>query len=195
MKRTDIDWTKARERLRASELALEQSWTPNPQRVREAYRQRAVKLAHVEKRPESNSPGLSALVFRLGQERYAIETKDLAEVLPFERCAPVPGGSRQFLGVINLRGEIRAVLNLRNLVAPSEGRNVEPGFVLMLRRPGKEIGLKIDSIEGIQEIVQADVKPLSQGSLSQGLVSGMLVLLSVDAVLQAAFSKEESHTA
>ena len=195
MKRSNIDWTKVRERLLASGLALEETSAPNPQRVREAYRQRAIKLAHVEKRPVSTSAGLSALVFRLGRERYAIETKELAEVLPFHRCAQVPGGSQQFLGVINLRGEIRAVLNLRNLIAHSDGGNAEPGFVLMLRRPGKGIGLKVDGVEGIQEIAQADVKPPPRGSFSQGLVSGTLVLLSVDAVLEAAFSKEESLTA
>jgi purine-binding chemotaxis protein CheW len=195
MKRTEIDWTAVQDRLRASELALEQALTPNPQRIEQVYRQRAVRLASVELSRKPPSFGLSALVFRLGQERYAIGLHELAEVLPFRRCVPVPGASRQFLGVINLRGELRSVLNLGILLTPSEGGNGEAGFVLMLRRPGKEIGLKVDRIEELREIQQEELMPPPQGSYGLGLVSGALTLLNVDRVLQDALLKEESRTA
>jgi purine-binding chemotaxis protein CheW len=194
MKRATIDWRAIHDRLRASERALEEALTPNQQRVGDAYRQRAARLASVEINRKLASPGFPALVFRLGQERYAIEIKELAEVLPFARCVPVPGASRQFLGVINLRGELRAVLDLRNLLAPSDGGNGAAGFVLMLRHPGKEIGLKVDHIEELREIRQEDLMPPPHETYGKGLVSGTLLLLSVDAVL-GAFLKEGSRTA
>jgi purine-binding chemotaxis protein CheW len=195
MKRANIDWQAVQNRVRASELALEAALTPNPQRVQAAYRERAARLARVETNREPLTPGLPALVFRLGQERYAIEMKDLAEVLPFARCVPVPGATRRFLGVINLRGELRAVLDLEHLLAPSDSRTGETGFVLMLRRPGKEIGLKVDHVEELREIRQEELMPPPQGSYGKGVIGGALTLLSVDAVLAAVFSKEESRTA
>jgi purine-binding chemotaxis protein CheW len=194
MKRGEFDWGAVQERLRASELALEEALTPNPQLVEEAYRQRAARLASVEMNRAPASPGLSALVFRLGQELYAIEMKELAEVLQFARCVPVPGASRQFLGVINLRGELRAVMDLRHLLAPSDGGNSGTGVVLMLRRPGKEIGLKVDRIEDLREIRSEELTPSTEGNYGKGLVSGTVTLLNVDAVLKEAFSKEESPT-
>jgi purine-binding chemotaxis protein CheW len=195
MKRAKIDWKAVQDRVRAGEGALEAALTPNPQRVEEAFRKRAVRLACVDMNRQPLSQGLAVLVFRLGQERYAIEIKELAEVLPFARCEPVPGASRRFLGVMNLRGELRAVLDLEHLLAPSNSRNDETGFVLMLRRSGKEIGLKVDHIEELREIRQEDLAPPPQGSYGKGLVGGSLTLLSVDAVLAAVFSREESRTA
>jgi purine-binding chemotaxis protein CheW len=195
MKRASIDWRAVQEQLRASELALEETMTPSPQRVRDAYRQRAARLATVDLNLKPASPGLPTLVFLLGQERYAIEMKELAEVLPFVRCTQVPGGSQRFLGVINLRGEIRAVLDLRNLVAPSESGDGEAGFVLMLRRPGKEVGLKVDHIEDLREIRPEELTLSPQGTYGKGMASGTLMLLNVDAVLKEAFSKEEQLTA
>ena len=41
MKRAKIDWKAVQDRVRASEIALEAALTPNPQRVEEAFRQRA----------------------------------------------------------------------------------------------------------------------------------------------------------
>jgi hypothetical protein len=42
MKRAAIDWEKVRNRLRASELALEEALAEGPDRIEAAYRQRAV---------------------------------------------------------------------------------------------------------------------------------------------------------
>ncbi len=193
MKQAKINWKMVQDRLRASELALQAASTTDPLRMQEIYRQRAVRLASVEINRKPAAPGLSALVFRLDQERYAIEMNELAEVLQFSRCVPVPGASRQFLGVINLRGELRAVLDLGYVLAPSDNRSSENGFVLILRRPGKEIGLKVDHIEDLRQIQLEELTLSVQRTYGKGLVSGGLMLLNVDAVLTTAFSKEESR--
>jgi len=195
MKLAGIDWGVVRERLRASERALEQALTPSPQRIEEAYKQRAAQLASLELNCEPTLPGVPVVVFRLGQESYAIEMRELAEVVPFVRCVPVPGGSRQFLGVIHLRGELRGVLDLQNLVGAGGGRQSETGFVLLLRRPGREIGLKVDQIEELRQIRPEDLRSGPQGEFGKRLGSGTLVLLSVDAVMEAAFSTKESRIA
>jgi hypothetical protein len=119
MKRAPIDWALVRTRVRASEAALEEAAADNPVRLEAAYRERAVRLAKVEARPKAAAAGLPALVFRLNKERYAIELKEVAEVLPLAGCTPVPGSPPEFLGVINLRGELRAVLDLGRLLALS----------------------------------------------------------------------------
>ena len=89
-----------------------------------------------------------------------------------------------------MRGELRAVLDLANLLGLSENGNRDSGLVLMLRRPGQEIGLKVDSIEELQEIRPEELSVPVQGSFVKGIASGALMLLSVEAVLAAVFSKE-----
>jgi purine-binding chemotaxis protein CheW len=130
------------------------------------------------------------LIFRLGHERYAIALQEVAEVLPFTHCTPVPGGSPHFLGVINQRGDLRPVLDLGRLLAASENGKTGPGFVLMLRRPGQEIGLKVDRIDELQEIRPGDSDVVPQGRYVKGIAPGTLMLLSVDAVLEEVFLKE-----
>jgi chemotaxis signal transduction protein len=195
MRRTSIDWDSVRSRLRASERALEGAMDESPERIQTAYRERAVRLA---KRPVEHghvSADLPVLVFRLAQERYAIELKDVAEVIPFTHCTAVPGAPPQFAGVISLRGELRAVLDLGRLLAVSESADRDSRFVLMLRRQGQEsrrgqeIGLKVDRIEELGAIQPEELSTTAPGSYVKGIASGTLMLLSVDAVLARVFSK------
>jgi purine-binding chemotaxis protein CheW len=192
MKRAGVDWEAVRSRLRASEGALEEALTESPERIDAAYRQRAIRLAEGQAGQRSASAGLPVLIFTLAQERYAIELQEVAETLPFAHCTPVPGAPPQFRGVINLRGELRAVLDLGRLLRVSEDGDKDSGFVLVLRRPEREIGLKVDSIEEVREIRPEELSVSGQGKYTQGIASGTLMLLSVEAVLAEVFSKEES---
>jgi purine-binding chemotaxis protein CheW len=190
MKRAGIDWESVRTRLRASERAMEDALAESPERIEAAYRQRAVRLAKGQAEHESASGGRSTLVFWLAQERYAIELGEVAEILPYAHCTPIPGGPPHFLGVINLRGDLRPVLDLGSLLTVSENGNPDSGFVLMLRRPGQEIGLKVDRIEELRDILPEDSCVVPHGRYVKGVAAGTLMLLSVDAVLGEVFLKQ-----
>jgi purine-binding chemotaxis protein CheW len=136
--------------------------------------------------------GFPVLVFRLARERYAIKLEEVSEALPFARCARAPGSPPEFRGVMNLRGELRAVLDLATLLALSENGDRDSGFVLMLRRPGREIGLKVDRIEELREIRTEELSVSTAGNYVKAIASGALMLLNVEAVLAAVFSAEES---
>lgn len=194
LEKNNINWDQARSRLLASDRALQESLFASPQRIETAYRQRAVRLAAGQAERAPVSAVLPVLVFRLADERYALELKELAEVLPFARCAPVPGGPPQFLGVINLRGELRAVVDLARLLVPSANGNRDSGFVLMLRRPGREIGLKVDRIEQLDEIRREELSLPAPGNHVKGIAGGRLMLLDIDQVVAGIFSQEESLT-
>ena len=170
---------------------MDEALTESPTRIEAIYRQRAVQLANRQVDLSPASVGLPVLVFRLAQEQYAIELKELAEVIPFAHCTPVPGASTQFLGVINVRGELRAVLDLCRLFGLSESTAKDSGFALVLRSQGHDIALKVDQIEELREIRPEMLTLPAQGKYSKGFTSGALTLLSVDAVLAEVFSKEE----
>jgi purine-binding chemotaxis protein CheW len=187
MKRAGIDWDLVRSRLRASEHAVEEALAESPERIAAAYRQRAVRLAKVQGEHGPVSACFPVLVFRLARERYAIELEEVSEALPFARCTAAPGSPPQFRGVINLRGELRAVVDLGRLLALSENGDRDSGFVLMVRRPGREIGLKVDCIDELREIRPEELSVPSQGNYIKGIVSGALMLLNVEAVLAAVF--------
>ncbi len=57
--------------------------------------------------------GQSYVVFRLGGEGYALEVMRVQEVLDMQSITEVPGGPKFLLGVINLRGPVVPVYDLR----------------------------------------------------------------------------------
>jgi purine-binding chemotaxis protein CheW len=192
MKRANINWELVRSRLQASEHALDEALSETPLRIETAYRERAIRLAKAPADPGLLGAGLPVMVFQLATERYAIELKELAEVVPLARYARVPGSLPCFLGVINLRGEILAVLDLGRLLGPYDDADQDSGFVLVIRRQGREIGLKVDDIEGIREVHEQDLTLPPPAKYAKGLISSTLILLNVDTVLLEAFSKQES---
>ena len=119
---------------------------------------------------------MPALVFSLQHERFAIELSELAEILPLGRCTPVPGTSPEFLGVINVRGELRPVVDLGHIVMRVENAIAPSSVVLMLRRPGREIGLKVDQVESLQEIPRGTVGAPEQGKYTKRVAGETLLL-------------------
>ena len=189
MKQGSIQWEEVRRRVQANEDSLRRSLSESPERIKAVFRQRALQLGkeHVDKKPAAK--GIPALVFRLAQERYAIALKELAEVLPFQGCTQVPGTSPQFLGVINLRGELRPVIDLARVLSGSP--SIDSGTVLVLRRL---VALKVDRVEDLCEIGSEELTHPVQGRYIQALASGTLGLLDVETMLSAVFSPKESRS-
>jgi purine-binding chemotaxis protein CheW len=186
IERQAIDWNEVHGRLRRSEAALQAALSDNPERIRAAFRRRAIHLAVKPAEAGPTSQSIPTLIFGLGQERYAIPLQDLAEVLPFKGCTEVPGASAQFLGVINLRGEIRPVIDLSRVLCGTASEN--SGAVLILRRSA---GLKVDRAEELRHIRPDEVTPPVPGQCVRPFVSGTLALLDVEALLSAMASPQE----
>jgi chemotaxis signal transduction protein len=186
MRSTGVNWDEVKGRLQASEKAFQETLAPNPARVKALFRERAIRLAkgHAQSRPASS--GSPALIFRLAKDRYAVELKELAEVLPFGGCTEVPGTARHFLGVVNLRGELRSVIDLGMVLSGKPGGGA--GFILILNR---QFGLKVDEIEGLREIRAEELTPPVPGRYTRGLVSETLTLLNVENVLSGVLSPKE----
>ena len=192
MKRAGIDWEQAKSRLRASEVSLKQALEESPERIEAAYRRRALRLADEKTAQADAAAGLPVLIFRLAGERYAIELKELADVVPFAGCFPVPGAPPRFLGLIDLRGELRPVLDLLRLLALSKNGEPDCGFVLLLRGRGRRIGLKVDHLEGLREIRPEELSAPGRLDCVKGVMPDALMLIDLEAVLAQVFPKEES---
>ncbi len=186
-----VNWEQVKIRLRANEEALERALQAGPERIQAVYRQRALQLASTQTSALPVSAGQRVIVFRLDRERYAIELTKLAEVLPFKQCTPVPGAPPRLLGVINLRGELHGVLDLSQLLAIPTNESADSGFILVLRHSDRRVGLRVDSIEDLNEIRPEELTVSTSGNYVKGLASGTLPLLDADKLLGDVFSKEE----
>jgi purine-binding chemotaxis protein CheW len=186
--RAGIDWDGVRRRLRASQRALERALSPDAERAAAVYRQRAAELAG--RRARAAEAGLlRVLTFSLGGERYALPLADLGGILRLAGCTPVPGGPPELLGVVNVRGTIRSLVDLGRLLGLPGREAAGGGYVLLLRRGGREVALRVDQVDRIGALPAGEpaAPPQAEGGPAAGLVRGLtpdrLALLDAAAVL------------
>jgi purine-binding chemotaxis protein CheW len=178
--RREIDWEVVRSRLEDSQAAFARALG-------------AEELARRGHEDAGKAAPLAALVFLLGRERYALPLPELAEVLPFEACTSIPEAPAEVLGVINLRGEIRLVLDLRHILglAPedADGADAGRGYVLLLRRVDQQVGLRVEQVQQIRLIPAGDIRPPAESGLEltsrylRGHTPDMVLVLDVEAIL------------
>ncbi len=178
-----ILWDDVREKLRKNEEKLERALIPTPERIEDVYRKRAERLSKKEALRHSSAL-LRVMVFRIGTQRYAIEMKNLAEVVSSAQPAPIPGAPREFVGAIQVRGEIRSVVSLPVLLDIDASSPITCGPVLLLRSARQEIGVLAQAIEEFKEIRADELLP-AQAPQLKGITAGGLMIVDVDAVLAA----------
>jgi purine-binding chemotaxis protein CheW len=152
-----IDWSEVKRRLRESQQALEKALTASPERTKTIYCERAAQLAGRRVRAEGPSTALRLLVFVLRGERYGLDFADVVELLPFAHCTPVPGAPPQLLGVTNVRGEIRSVVDLGRLLDLPENDRRGEGYILLVRHQGREMGLRVDGLDRLQAVLPEEL--------------------------------------
>jgi len=99
------------------------------------------------------------LVIRLGSEWYGIRIEDVREV--FEPVSPtlIPYSPHYIEGVINVRGDVYAVVNIKRLLEFSEGPASELTVFLVMDIPGMKISIPVDEVRGMESIAEKDIVP------------------------------------
>ncbi|HZW30188.1 MAG TPA: chemotaxis protein CheW [Isosphaeraceae bacterium] len=138
----------------------------------------------------------SFVVFRLGGEGYALEVMRVQEVLDMQSLTEVPGGPRFLLGVINLRGHVVPVYDLRMPFGLSKDttQTRAPCVLIVESTLGSGLqitGLLVDRVSDVLEFSPEEVQPPPQLGLGKaspfvrGLIrhqDGFLLVLDVDRV-------------
>ncbi len=97
--------------------------------------------------------------FLLADEIYAIELRFVREVLPLGPLTFIPGIPEYIPGVINVRGEIISVIDLKRLFELSADEQPDNPYVLILSDPKMAFGILADQILGVREISTDDLHP------------------------------------
>jgi purine-binding chemotaxis protein CheW len=137
----------------------------------------------------------SFVVFRLGKEGYALEVMRVQEVLDMQSLTEVPGGPRYLLGVINLRGHVVPVYDLRmpfGLPKVAQPAQIPSVLIVETQLGDNQVtGLVVDRVSDVLEFSPEDVQPPPQLGLGKatpfvrGLIrhqDGFLLVLDVDRV-------------
>ena len=108
-----IDWDEVRRRLAHAAEATEAALRLSPEKARAVMDARARALARVPAAPTRAAEALEIATFALAHERYGVETRFVREVVRLTDYARLPAAPPFLVGVVNLRGEILALIDLR----------------------------------------------------------------------------------
>jgi purine-binding chemotaxis protein CheW len=152
--------------------------------IDELLKRRAEQLARNVQGDETGDE-LEVLICRLGQERYAVETRTLRSVQWASGIAPVPSTPPWVVGIVSVRGEIVTLFDLSTMIGLSaRPRCEEPCAVLLLGLPGLRCGLVVDEVLGVERLRLSTLQPsLSGREFARGLAPGPTVLLDVEQLM------------
>lgn len=174
---TSIDWSAVQRGL---------DWDSDERRDSEIKRrleQRAKQYAAPIQSAESGDI-LSLLAFRLGSERYAVNVMTVRGVRAARKITRVPGVPRFYRGVVNVRGQIITVLDLRLLFETSTTIDDEADELVIVRGEHTvEIGLLAGHVEGVLSVPREAVHPVEDVRFVFGVTAERLVLLDIDRML------------
>lgn len=184
-----IDWQHVRQRLATAIAATDAAQHLSPQRARQLMDGRAVALARVHAAPPSASETVELLVFSLGDERYALQTRLVREVQRQPEVTFVPGTPGFVRGVANLRGEVLAVIDLGDLFALGGPHHDDCPWLIVLGEEQAEFGIACDAVHEVLTL-RTDAVCNPPGSLSdvvrgytQGVTSDALIVLAGEILL------------
>jgi purine-binding chemotaxis protein CheW len=185
-----IAWLQVRQRLARAIAATEESLQLSPERARAVMEERARALARVPAEAPRAAEVLQIAIFTLADERYGIETRFVREVVRLADYTPVPGAPDFLLGVINLRGEIVAVIDLRKFLGVAPRGVTDLSRVLVLGGERAEFGLLADAAEEVLAL-RADEVHEPPGTVAgigreylRGVTTQALVVLDGGVLLQ-----------
>jgi len=98
-----------------------------------------------ETEPSQKKEDIQVVAFALEDEEFAVEINQVREVLKMSRITPLPQSLEFVRGVINLRGEVIPVVDLRKRLGLLEAEQNEQNRIIIVEIGDDEVGLIVDS--------------------------------------------------
>jgi purine-binding chemotaxis protein CheW len=113
----------------------------------------------------SNTEGageeFQAVVFHLGEEDLAFEINRVREIIKIPEITTIPNSSEFVEGVINLRGQIKTVLNLKKKLGMQNDPAQKEGRIIIAEKSGMSFGVIVDSVVGVFKVKSEDITATS----------------------------------
>lgn len=115
------------------------------------------------------------VTFNLDREEYGVEIASVQEIIRATDITPVPGAPVHVRGVINLRGKIIPVVDLRTRFKLSKTEKSEAQRIIVAEAGGKRIGMLVDSVSQVIRVPSGLVEDLPEEatSLDENFIKGV----------------------
>lgn len=127
------------------------------------------------------------ITFTLGEEEYGVDIKSVREIKAWAKTTPLPNTPEFVLGVINIRGSILPVFDLRDRFGQGKTQPTNTHVIIVIALDDQMIGILVDTVSDIVSLTQKDVRPVpdtgddGENALLKGLATvseRMITLIS-----------------
>lgn len=186
------DWQEVHARLERARLTMDSSGELQSTEVARILTDRALTLAKpLKDGAPSMKEMIELLVVSLGGERFGIETLYALEAISLRELIPVPCTPAFVLGVVNYRGRILAILDLRRILnLPGEGV-MEGSKVVAVEAGGMTLGILVNTVVGTISVLTSKVAPPPEAltglrlALTRGVTEEFITVLDLHALARA----------
>jgi len=146
-----------------------------------------------ETRTISKDDTVQVIVFNLGEERYGVEISQVREIIKPSQITRIPNAPGFVEGVINLRGQITTIINLRKRFG-MESKDVDVNTrIIVVEYKDAVIGMMVDTVNEVKYLPSSDIEELpniitsrNEAKFLKGvgkLPDGLLILIDLNKVL------------
>lgn len=148
--------------------------------------------------PPIDQGGGEFLSFRLGSEEYGINILKVQEIRVYEAATRMVNAPAYVLGVLNLRGVIVPILDLRMRFGMPEVNYNSQTVTIVLTIGEQVVGMVVDSVSDVVALQGEDIKPTPEftgavnsaqvigiATVAQGDDQRMLILLDIEKLMSS----------
>jgi purine-binding chemotaxis protein CheW len=134
------------------------------------------------------------VVFDLAKEYYGVDIGDVREIIRMQAITRVPGAPEFVEGVINLRGRVVPVVDLRKRLELIVGEQTKESRIVVVDINGRDVGVIVDAVTEVLRIPMNLIEPPSSmvtnadSDYLRGIAkleTKLVILLDLDKVLSA----------
>lgn len=145
-----------------------------------------------------NPDALQFLTFILNGEEYGVDILKVQGIQGWSKVTPIPNTPDFMLGVINLRGAVVPIVDLRKRFQLEQVDYGPTTVVIVVKVKAEEgervVGMVVDAVSEVYNVNESDIKPSPNfsGSISTEYIRGlsmienkMVILLEIDSLVNA----------
>lgn len=149
----------------------------------------AIPIESSDADPAHDAQTQQFLTFTLGEEEYGVDIMKVREIKAWSDVTRLPNAPAFMLGVINLRGTIIPIFDLRARFRREFTQTRPKNVIIVVALEKRLIGILVDAVSDIVDALHGDIKPPPSADLDideryvHGLISlkeRMIVLLDIE---------------
>ncbi len=151
-------------------------------------------MAYMNETGSSNGMSSQFVTFALGEQTYGISILKLNEIIAYQQLTTIPNLPGFIKGVLNLRGEVIPVIDLRERFNMESRPYDQLTVIIVLEIAGQTMSVVVDSVSDVITLQSDAIKPRPHFStgIRTDFIQGMgikdnkfIILLDVEKVLGA----------